>query len=126
MKRLLQEALQLVNIFFRRGPRRDETADGMLDVGLAPVAELYVARQPLHGVIVQDDELLVGGRVKVELVAFFLEYLFHPHGHLDGMARQVEVEVVCEQGFELQTDEGTLGDDGSVLLLDAEEVFVGW
>ena len=41
------------------------------------------------------------------------------------MARELKVEFVRKQGLELQADEGTLGNDGAVLLLDREEVLVG-
>jgi hypothetical protein len=34
------------------------------------------------------------------------------------MARELEVEVVRKQGLELQTDESTLGNYGSMLLLN--------
>ena len=40
------------------------------------------------------------------------------------MARQFEIEVVGEQGVELQADEGSLGNDGAVLFLDGEEMLV--
>ena len=54
----------------------------------------------------------------------FLEDGFHLHRHIDGVTRQTEVEVVGEECLKLQTDEGTLGDDGTVLLLDGEEMLV--
>ena len=66
-----------------------------------------------------------------------LEDGFHPHGHLDGVFGEAEVEDIfpllsrrgrgglTKQGIELEADEGTFGDDGAVLLLDREEMLVG-
>ena len=41
------------------------------------------------------------------------------------MTREVQIEIVCKQSFELQAYQSTFGDDGAMLFLDAEEVFVG-
>lgn len=41
------------------------------------------------------------------------------------MAGEVEVEVARKQRLKLQTDEGSLGDNGTVLLLDGEEMLMG-
>ena len=84
-----------------------------MDVGLAPMGELYVASKALNGLVGQDDKLLVGGRVDEELAAFLLEDLLHLHGHLDGVARELEVEVVSKQRLKLQTNQQTA--DQSVL-----------
>ena len=54
-----------------------------------------------------------------------MEDAFHLHGHIDGVARQLEIEIVGEQGIELESDECALGNDGTVLLLDGEEMLVG-
>ena len=40
------------------------------------------------------------------------------------MARQLEIELVSEKCIKLQTNKCALGNDGSVLLLDGEEVLV--
>ena len=40
------------------------------------------------------------------------------------MFGEAEIQLVCEQRIELQADERALGDDGSVLLLDGEEMLV--
>ena len=96
-----------------------------MHIGLTPMGELHVGGKALDSLVRQDDKLLVGGRVDEELAAFLLEDLFHLHGHLDGVARELEVEVVSEQGLKLQTNERSLGNDGTVLLLNREEVLVG-
>ena len=40
------------------------------------------------------------------------------------MLRKLHIQVVCEQSVKRQADQGTLGDDGSVLLLDGEEMLM--
>lgn len=88
------------------------------------MGELHFLRQFLDQGIWQNDELLIGGRVNIELKAFLLEYLFHLHRHLDSVAGEVEIEIVGEEGFELQTYQGAFGYHGTVLLLDREEMLV--
>ena len=90
-----------------------------------PLRELYLLRQSLHLLVGQDDELLVGGRVKIELVASQQEHLLHLHGFLDGVTRQLEVKVVSEQGLKLKTYQSPLGYYCTMLLLDREEVLMG-
>ena len=90
-----------------------------------PVGEADVLRQLLHLLVGQDDELLVGGRVEIELIAVLLENLFHLHGFFYGVTGQLEVEVVGKQRLELQADECALGNDGSMLFLYGEEVLMG-
>jgi len=100
-------------------------------LGLSPVGEVHLGGQFLDLGVGQDDELLVGGRVEPELVAFLLEDALHLHGHVDGVTRELEIErcaVVVdgrEECLELQSDKGSLGNDGAVLLLDGEEMLVG-
>lgn len=89
------------------------------------MGELDVLRESLYLGIGQNDELLVGGRVDVELIALLLEYLLHAHGHIVSMAGQFHVEVVGEQRFKLEAYQRPFGNDGAMLLLDAEEVLVG-
>ena len=102
-------------------------------VCLTKMRELHLTAQALYQFVVDDDELLVGGRVDEELVTFLREDLLHPHGHLDGVFGETEIQDLSrpprrggEERIELQADKGTLGDDGSVLLLDGEEVLVGF
>ena len=109
----------------RGGPGGDEAADGAVAGGLPPVGELDVLRKSLYLGIGQNDELLVGGRVDVELIALLLEDLLHAHGHIVSVAGQFHVEVVGEQRLELEAYQCPFGNDGAVLLLDAEEVLVG-
>ena len=95
-------------------------------VCLSEVGELYVLRQPFYLRIGQHDELLVSGRIDVEVVTFFLKKLFHLHGHVDGVARQLKIKVVGEQCFKLQTDKCSLGNDGTMLLLDETQEDGEW
>ena len=92
--------------------------------GLTEMSEDEVLRQSLHLRIGQHDELLVGGGVYEELITFLLEDALHLHSHLNGVLGQLEVEVVRKQGIKLQTYQRALSNDGAVLLLDGEEVFV--
>ena len=121
----LQQTFQLVQLFCCRCPTGDKAADGMVQIGLAPVCELDILRQSFHGFVGQDNKLLVGGRVDEELAALLLENLLHAHGHIDGVARQLEIQIVRKQRIKLQTYQCSLGYDGTMLLLDGEEVLVG-
>ena len=60
--------------------------------------------QLFHGLMAENDKLLVGGRVDKKAVSLVLEYLFHAHGHINGVARDVEIEVVGEEGVKLYTE----------------------
>ena len=121
----LYHLFQGIDVGLGGSPAGDETADGVVMVSLSEMGEFDVSAQPFRLFVVDDHKLLVGGGVDEELITLFLEDGFHPHGHLDGVFGKTEVEVVCEEGIELETDEGTLGDDGAVLLLDGEEMLVG-
>ena len=121
----LYDLFQGIDIGLGGSPAGDETADGVVMVGLSEMGEFDVSAQAFHLFVVDDYKLLVGGGVNEELIAFLLEDGFHPHGHLDGVFGEAEIEIVCEEGIELEADEGTLGDDGAVLLLDREEMLVG-
>ena len=74
----------------------------MVFVGLSKVGEGYALLEAGHQFIAQDDELLVGGGIDIELIAFLAEQGLQPHGHVDGMTRQFEVEPVSKQGLELK------------------------
>ena len=90
----LYKLFQEIDFFLGRGPAGDETADGVVMVCLAEVGECHFATQPLCQLVGDDDELLVGGGVDEELVAFLSEYLLHSHGHLDGVLGEAEIENV--------------------------------
>ena len=68
---------------------------------------------------------MIGGGIYQELKTFTDEEFLHAHGCLDGLLGELEVEVVGEQRLELQTNQGTLGNHGPVLLLDGEEMLMG-
>lgn len=81
----------------------------MLLVGLAEMCEKHLFAQTLYLCIVDDDKLLVGWRVYKELISLSLEDIFHPHSHLNGVFRELEVKVVGEKGIELQAYKCSLG-----------------
>ena len=78
------------------------------------MGELHFLRQFLDQGIRQNDELLIGGRVNIELKAFLLEYLFHLHRHLDSVAGEVAIEIGGGEGLDLKTYQGACGYHGSV------------
>ena len=80
-----QNFFQFVDLFFRRGPTGDKATDGMVLVGLSEVREQHLTTQSVYLFIVDDDKLLVGGGVDVELITVPDEDILHPHGHPDGM-----------------------------------------
>ena len=70
-------------------------------VSLPPMGEQHTTAQLFDFGIGQDDKLLVGRRIEPELVALLLKDTFHLHGHVDGVTRQLEIEVVGEERLEL-------------------------
>ena len=120
-----EDALQFIEFGIGGGPAGDETADGVMTVGLPEVGKLYLTPQTFSLFVVHDHKLLVGGGIDQELIALADEERLHAHRRLDGLLGELEVKVIGEKGFELQTDQGTLGNHGPMLLLDGEEVLVG-
>ena len=120
-----EDALQFIEFGIGGGPTGDETADGVMAVGLPEVGKLYLTPQTFSLFVVHDHKLLVGGGIDQELIALADEERLHAHRRLDGLLGELEVKVIGEKGFELQTDQGTLGNHGPMLLLDGEEVLVG-
>ena len=95
-------------------------------IGLAKMRESNLLTETFSLFVVDNDKLLVSGGVDQELKTFSFEEILHPHGHSDGMLRELEIKLISEQGLELQTDECSFGYDGTVLLLNGEEVLVGF
>jgi len=79
-------------LFFGGGPGGDETADGVVVVGLTEMGEGDTLGQALGNGIGEDNELLIGGGIDIESEAATLEELLHEKGHLNGMTREGEVE----------------------------------
>ena len=79
-------------LFFGGGPGGDETADGVVVVGLTEMGEGDTLGQALGNSIGEDNELLIGGGIDIEGEAATLEKLLHEKGHLNGMTREGEVE----------------------------------
>ena len=121
---LVQNLLELIDFFFRRGPTGNESADGVMVVGLTEMGESNLLAEKISLFVSDDNKLLVGRGVDQKLEPLFLENILHPHGHLDGMFREMEVKLVGEQSFKLQADKGTFRNDGTVLFLDGEEVLM--
>lgn len=96
----------------------------MIVVIFPPMGEKEIFGEAVHLSILKDDELLVGGGVDEERIAFPSENVLKTHCHGDGMLGDVEVEVVGEKRVELYTDEASLCHEGTVLLCDTEEMLV--
>ena len=90
----LYDLFQGIDVGLGGGPAGDETADGVVMVGLSEMGEFDVSAQAFHLFVVDDYKLLVGGGVNEELITLFLEDGFHPHGHLDGVFGETEVEDI--------------------------------
>ena len=69
-------------------------------VGL-PDVEADCAREVLHLLVFQDHKLLVGRSFEEEGDTFFLEDGDHVLGAVDGVGGDTAVEVVREEGVEL-------------------------
>ena len=117
-----EEFEQGVDVGFARGPAGGEAHD----VGVVVVGEPGVEggasvelRAPGAG---EEEQLLVGRRVGEEAVALPEESVAELHGHVDGVARDAQVESVGEEGVELDAEQAAFGEEGAVLLDDGEEV----
>ena len=78
-------------------------------------------------VLGEDGELLVGVGVEVEGDSPLLECVPTPQGLLHRLLRQPEVEVVREQGLELDAQKPSLGQHTALLLDEVAEVLLeGW
>ena len=97
-------------------------------VGLPEVGKLYLTPQTLCLFIVHNHELLVGGGIDQEFKTLTDEKCFHAHGCLDGLFGELLIQqgisLLAKQCLKLQSDEGALGNHGTVLFLDGEEVLV--
>ena len=82
----LYKLFQEIDFFLGRGPAGDETADGVVLVGLTEMRELHLLTQAVCLFVADDDKLLIGGRVDQEFKAFANKDVLHPHGSLDGIA----------------------------------------
>ena len=94
-------------------------------VGLSEVRELHLLTQFIYLFVVDDYKLLIGWRVNIELESLTYKHVFHSHGHLDGMFRELKVKIVSKQRIELQPNKSSFGYNCTMLFLDREEVLVG-
>ena len=68
----------------------------MIMIRLAEMGESDFLPKMLCLFVIDDDKLLVGGGVDLEFKSFSDKEILHPHGHLDGMFGELEVEIVGE------------------------------
>ena len=112
---------QFVDLPFVGGPTGDEAHDGLLLAARPPHLEGCILAQPVDFLVRKYEELLVGRRIDPEAVAPGPERLFQFPGRRDGLARDPQVEVVRKEGFELNAQQPSLGQQGSVLLDEGED-----
>ena len=112
-------------LFGCRCPTGDETADGVVVVVVGETSKCDMLLKPLNVVVGNDYELLVCGRVQVQLIPFASEHLLNLHCHFHSVAADVEIEVVGEEGFKLRSVKPSFRNHRPVLLLYAEEIAVG-
>ena len=120
-KRLPEE----IEIFGGGGPAGDEATEHAVVVVGPPEGEIDLFLQGLYQGVGDDDKLLVGGRVEVEREACRAQDVLQLFRHVDGMGGDLQVEVVGEQGIELDACQPPLGKQGSVLFDDTEETAGG-
>lgn len=118
---------QLVHGLVGGGPTGAESDDGPAILQLLPEGGLVVGGKMLSLVLGEDGELLVGVGVEVEGDSPLLECVPNPQGLLHRLLRQPEVEVVREQGLELDAQKPSLGQHTALLLDEVAEVLLeGW
>ena len=91
-------------------------------VGLLGKAELDLALQTVDGRLIHRHENLVGGRFESERVALGAQGLANTIGRLIGVAGDLEIQVVGEQSVKLRAQHKALGQQGTVLLDEGQEV----
>ena len=94
-------------------------------VGL-PDVEADFGGEDAHVAVFEDYELLVCRGFEEEGDAFFLENGDQVPGAVDGVGGDAAVEVVREEGVELDAEEAALREEGAMLLDGGEEVFRGF
>ena len=104
------------------GPGGGEADDGVVRVIGFPDVETDFGGKGFHLFVLEDYELLVGRGFKEEGDAFFLEDGDHVLRPVDGVRGDPPVEVVREEGVELDAQEAALRQEGAVLLDGGEEV----
>ena len=117
----LQGGDEGIDVVGTGGPTGDEAAIHHVAHGV-PLLEDKIFLQASYRGLVQEDELLVGGRVAIHLVTLADEGVTQSHRLLNGMAGNLEVEAIGHQGVELDAQQATLCQQGPVLLDDGEEM----
>ncbi len=87
-----------------------------------PDVEADLGGEGFHVGVFQDYKLLIGRGFEEEGDAFFLEDGDHFLCAVDGVRGDAAVEVVREEGVELDAEEAALREEGAVLLDGGEEV----
>ena len=94
----------------------------MMFVGLLPEGEEEILAEPFQHLVGKDGKLLVGTAFHEEGIPRLPDGFADAQSLPDGIPRDVEVEVVGEERFELQSQQATLGQHTAVLLQAVAEV----
>ena len=81
-----------------------------------PDVEADAPGEAIHVAVLEDHKLLVGRGFQEEGDAFLLQDGDHVLRAVDGVFRDAAVEVVREEGVELDAQETALREEGAVLL----------
>ena len=104
------------------GPGSSKADDGVIRVVRLPDIEADFGGEGLQLLILQDYELLVGRSLEEEGDAFLFEHGNHVPRAVDCVRSDAPVEIVSEEGVELDAQEAALRQQGAVLLDGGEKV----
>ena len=113
---------ELVDVLGLCGPAGADAHCRVVVVHLLPNGKEVFGAEPVELLVAEDGELLVGWAVDEEWYALGLQCLLDAHGLGNGMARNVHVDTVGEEGAKLDTEQTALGQHASVALDAIAEV----
>ena len=113
-----------VHVLLSGGPAGTEAHTGVGGIGALPVLIAEVLPQNGQLLIRHNGVLLVGGGVKQQGISGGDEDIPDLIGHLIGMAGNSEIQIVSEQGVELDAQQTALGHAAAPLLHDEAEVLL--
>ena len=105
----LQILRQFLQIFVCRGPAGCESYDGVCFIIGFPEAIGDMFAEFLQLFVFEDEKLLVCGRFEIEGIAFFVEEGFELFCHANRVLTDAGVQIIGEQGIELDAKESAFG-----------------
>ena len=85
-------------------PRGDEANGYAVVVKFFPNLAVGFLAQLMVFIAMEDDELQVGGRVRIERDAHVFDALAQTLGHVESMAADLAIEVIGEEDVELHAE----------------------